>query len=103
MREEKKQYLSGYLLQEAKIKRLENMLEKNPENAEQYKKLIIEAKKLREEIENKIKSVDNELLSEVLYQKYVFGKTLEQIGYIINYSKRHTERLHQKALEEFKM
>lgn len=103
MREEKKQYLSSYLLQESKINRLNSMIEKNPEKRDLYICYINESENLRDEIEEKIKAVDDELLCEVLYQKYVFGQTLEQIGYILNYSKRHIERLHQKALEKFKM
>ena len=31
------------------------------------------------------------------------GKTLEEISLILNYSKRHIERLHIKALEKFNM
>ena len=56
-----------------------------------------------EEIEQKISNVDDELLCEILYQKYILGKTLEDIAVILNYSKRHIERLHIKALEKFKI
>lgn len=103
MFEEKKQYLSSYLLQEAKINRLNRMIIINPANKQLYQKLINEAIGTRLGIEERIKAVDDELLSELLFQKYVFGNTLEQVGYILNYSKRHTERLHRKALEKFKM
>ena len=75
----------------------------NPDDKEMYKELVNDAVKTRSDIERKIKAVDDELLSELLFQKYVFGQTLEQISYILNYSKRHTERLHRKALEKFKM
>ena len=99
----KKQYLSNYLLQESKIKRFELLIEKNPKNQEEYEKEIEKAKKLRFQIEEKISAMEDELLSEILFQKYVFGHTLEEIGYEINYSKRQTERLHRKALENFNM
>ncbi|MBE6809250.1 MAG: hypothetical protein E7524_07265 [Ruminococcaceae bacterium] len=98
--EQKKQYLSAYLLQEAKIERLKRMIDKNPANEKLYKEYIEKSQKIRTEIEEKISAVDDELLSELLFQKYVFGHTLEQVGYIINYSKRQTERLHRKALEK---
>ena len=58
---------------------------------------------LRIKIERQISEVDSGILSEVLYQKYIFGKTLEDIGAILNYSTRHIERLHIKALDLFKM
>lgn len=101
MRQEKKQYLNQYLLQEAKINRLKEMCRINPENKALYNKEILEAENLRLEIENKIANVEDSLLSELLYQKYVFGKTLEEMSGILNYSKRHIERLHIKALEKF--
>ena len=44
---------------------------------------------------------DGGVLSEILYLKYVLGKTLSEIGFIINYSQRQTERLHRMALEKF--
>ena len=79
------------------------MLLKNPENKDYYNQKILKAKALRKDIELKISKVGDETLCELLFQKYVFGKTLEEISYIINYSKRHTERLHIKALEKFNM
>ncbi len=103
MRKRKKEYLSTYLLQETKISRLKTMIKINPELEKQYKKEIDQAIKLRQEIEQKILAVDGGILSEVLFQKYVFGKTLEDISYTLNYSSRHIERLHIKALDEFQL
>ena len=57
----------------------------------------------RAEIERKIKEVDGGVLSELLYLKYVCGKPLLEISFILNYSVRHTERLHKKALEKLKL
>lgn len=101
MREAKKRYLSLYLLQEAKIKRLNSMILISPDKKEEYKQKITECMKMRDDIEAKIKSVDDSILSEILFQKYIFGKTLTEISYILNYSKRQIERLHIKALEKF--
>ncbi len=103
MRKLKKKYLSLYLLQEAKIERIRKMQRMNPELNEGYLKKLEECLKIREKIEAQISAVDDELLSELLFQKYVFGKTLEDISYILNYSPRHIERLHIKALDQFKM
>lgn len=103
MNEDKKQYLSLYLLQHAKIHRLNEMIYENPARREEYLRLIEEANDIRSQIESKIKQVDGGVLSELLYLKYVCGKTLLQISYILNYSVRHTERLHIKALKKFKM
>lgn len=103
MNEEKKQYLSLYLLQHAKIHRLNEMIYENPARRKEYLSLIEEANNIRSQIEEKIKQVDGGVLTELLYLKYVCGKTLLQISYILNYSLRHTERLHIKALKKFKM
>lgn len=103
MRKKKKEYLNQYLLQEAKISRLKTMSKINPELKEQYGEEIKSALALREKIESEISAVDGSILSEVLFQKYVFGKTLEDISYTLNYSQRHIERLHVRALEEFKL
>ncbi len=103
MRQKKKRYLSSYLLQEYKITRMRSMMLLNPELCKNYKKEISNALKLRQKIERQIQNVDGGILSEVLSQKYIFGKTLENIGYTLNYSQRHIERLHTKALDKFKM
>ncbi len=100
-KEEKKKYLNSYLLQEAKIKRLREMCRIHPERRAEYEKLIDEASALRDKIEGEIKAVGDDLSVELLYQKYIFGKTLEEISLILNYSKRHIERLHIKALKKF--
>ena len=69
----------------------------------EYEKQIRLSEKLRQEIEEKINDMDDGLLCELLFQKYILGTTLEQIAIILNYSKRHIERLHIKALENFKI
>ena len=103
MNEEKKQYLSLYLLQHAKIHRLNGMICENPSRRQEYLKQIEEVNNIRCQIEEKINQVDGGVLTELLYLKYVCGKTLLEISYILNYSLRHTERLHIKALMKFKM
>lgn len=103
MRQKKKEYLSSYLLQETKINRLKKMADLNPQLEPKYNKALNEALLLRIKIERQISEVDSGILSEVLYQKYIFGKTLEDISAILNYSTRHIERLHIKALDLFKM
>lgn len=99
-REEKKKILNNYLLQEAKISRLNNMSILNPEREKYFNRKISEAEIFRKKTEKCIKALNDTLLSEILFQKYILGKTLEQISFTLNYSKRHIERLHIKALEK---
>ena len=103
MNKEKKEYLSLYLLQNEKIRRLRETALQNPEEKEKYISQIKAAQTLRRETEDKIEAGDGGVLSELLYLKYVCGKTLMQISYELNYSVRHIERLHIKALQKFKM
>ena len=103
MNKEKKEYLSLYLLQNEKIRRLKETALQNPEEKEKYILQIKTAQSLRREIEEKIEAVDGGVLSELLYLKYVCGKTLMQISYELNYSVRQIERLHIKALGKFEM
>lgn len=100
MNREKKIYLKRYLLQESKISRFNQMKILDPKREKLYQQKISIAKTIRKEIENKIETVDDDLLKEILYNKYILGKTLEEISLVINYSKRHVERLHIKALEK---
>mgnify|MGYP006348851131 CR=1 FL=1 len=99
----KKQFLKSYLLQQSKINRLYDMRENDPLSTAQYTAQIRECQQLRIQIEEKIHDINDDLLSEILFQKYVCGKTLEEISFVINYSKRHTERLHIKALKALKI
>ena len=103
MRQEKKKYLSSYLLQETKINRIRNMSVVNPELKAKYDEELKEVLDLRLKIEKQIAKVDGGILSELLCQKYIFGKTLEDISLVLNYSTRHIERLHIKALDKFEM
>ena len=103
MIDEIKDFLNSYLILESKLNRLKEIKKKNPENNEHYKNEIKNLYKKRNKIERKIETVKNEILREILYNKYILGKTLEEISLEINYSKRHTERLHIKALKEIKL
>ena len=103
MNRQKKEYLSLYLLQNEKIRRLSETALQNPEDKEKYILQIESAQTLRREIEDKIESVDGGVLSELLYLKYVCGKTLMEISYELNYSVRQIERLHIKALQKYEM
>ena len=52
------------------------------------------------EVENTIKSVKDSTLRTLLYERYINGKTFEQIAVQLNYSWRQTCRLHGVALAE---
>ena len=99
----KKQYLELYLIQQAKINRLRDQMQINPKTVRRYRKKIREAEKLRRNIEDSIDAVDGGILSEVLSQRFLCGKSLEQIALTLNYSKRHIERLFIRAMEKFDM
>ena len=101
--EQKREFLERYLLQQAKINRLYEQSRKNSDKKEYYQKQINSAITLRDQIENAICKLRDERESEILAQKYLCGKTLEETAGLLNYSKRQTERLHIKALEHFEI
>lgn len=103
MQEEKKNYLKQYIYQEIRIQSLSELALLNPERESEYYEKIEKCKLLRQEIEEKISNMEDFLLKEVLTQKYIFGRTLEETALTLNYSKRHIERLHLKALEKFEI
>lgn len=101
--EEKREYLKKYRVNRAKILRIKEMILDFPENKEEYTSKLNCTRILKDKIEDEIEAVDGGILSEILSQKYICGKSMEQIGYSVNYSKRQVERLHLKALEKFKI
>lgn len=98
--QEKKDYLKQYLIQSAIIRDYNEILHLNDRNRKQYLEKIEKANTLREHIENSINNVEDTLLRELLIEKYILGKTLEQIAFNLNYSVRQIERLHKKAIEK---
>ena len=101
--EEKKKILNTYILQETKICRYRQMADLYPERRDEFIKKADSCNRLRLRIEDSITGMDEDILSELLFQKYVFGKTLEEIAFNMNYSKRHIERLHITALEKLEI
>ena len=99
---EKKEYLSKYRLQQAKINRLTEMLDTFPEEQKKYRQQLLEARQLRDSIESEIEAIGDDTLIEILSQKYMCGRSLNSIAIYMNYSTRHIERLHKKALQLFK-
>ncbi len=99
--EQKKKYLSTYRLQQAKIGRITEMIRLFPDEEVRFKKQLLAARQLRDKIEQEILCIDNEVLSELLSQKYMCGRSLSEIAVHMNYSKRQIERLHKKALTLF--
>lgn len=97
--ESKREYLSHYRLWQVKIRRMNDMLKACPEKSEIYQNEIEQCRRERDRIEQSIDAVDGGILSEILSQKYICGRTLEEIAFMIGYCKRQTERLHLKALE----
>ncbi len=100
MSQNKKRFLRLYLLQQKKINRLKNTMNSNHKKTKDCLIQIAQCEEVRRNIERLILSVDDEILKELLIQKYMCGKTLEEISLILNYSLRHTERLHAAALKK---
>ena len=98
--EEKKRFLELYLIQEPKILRLGELMDANPLSAARYARQIRKSRKLKRQIEKAIDAVDGGILTEVLGQKYLCGKSLEETAEILNYSKRQIERFHVSAIEK---
>ncbi len=101
--EHKKEYLELYLIQHTKIRRLYEQIKKSPRAVFRYRRQIRKAERLRRKIEDRIDAVDGGILSEILSQRFLCGRTLEETAIILNYSKRHTERLYIRALEKIKI
>lgn len=97
----KKEYLKSYRLQENVIRTLKRIAKENPTEAEICRKKISDCENRRLKIAEKIEQMTDYRLKVVLYEKYINGHTLEEVAQILNYSKRHTERLHIAALKEF--
>ncbi len=101
--DEKRSYLKMYRVLFSKIKRLREMLAMFPERKDEYNEEISKTLAVRNKIEDAINAVDGSIMTEILSQKYICGRSLEEIGRIINYSKRQTERLHLRALQKLVM
>ncbi|MCQ2455210.1 MAG: hypothetical protein MJ090_03605 [Clostridia bacterium] len=102
-KEEKTKFLKGYRVFFVKIDRLKEMCDMFPENVSDYKKEISRTNKIIEKIDTAIKNVDDGILSEILFQKYILGRSLESISFELNYSKRQIERLHNIAIEKLEI
>ncbi len=100
---EKKQHLREYRLQQMRIVRMTEVIRKYPNEAARCRQNIRDAWKVREHIEDEIAAVEDTTLREVLAQKYLSGRTLGEIAEYMNYSKRQIERLHVKALDVFEI
>lgn len=97
--DDKRVYLEQYPLALAKISRCYLLSAKNADKSEKYKREMSEAILLRDFIEDDIGKIADQVESEVLAQKYLCGKTLEETAVLLNYSKRQVERIHVSALE----
>ncbi len=99
----KREFLKSYRLQRAIICRIQETSQHYPQKAKTYKAQIKECEKRQKAIEDKINQLPNEFQREVLIQKYICGKTHEEIGILFNYSSRQIERIHKAAVENLKM
>ncbi len=63
--------------------------------------LIDEYADKKNEIISQIDGMEDEILYDILFSRYIARKTFEKIADNMNYSFRQTTRLHGKALQEF--
>lgn len=75
----------------AKIEQLEKNLDELIDSYVDKRNLII----------SQIENMENETYYEILFSRYVEKKKLEQISVDMDYTFRHTTRLHGLALQEF--
>lgn len=68
---------------------------------ENIDKLINEYADKKNEIISQIDGMEDEMLYDILFSRYIARKTFEKIADNMNYSFRQTTRLHGKALQEF--
>ncbi len=100
---QKREYLKEYRINQMRIRRLNELILDYPEMAKRYGEQLQQCVCRCQKIEDEIDAVGDAFLSELLSQKYMCGKSLEEIGLGFNYTKRHMERMHIKALERFKI
>lgn len=99
----KKEYLNSYRQQEHVIRNLKRLYFENPSQREVLQSQIENCETLRTQIAEKILQIKDPRYKVLLYEKYMNGHTLEEIAGILNYSKRHVERLHVAALKSVKL
>lgn len=99
--EEKKAHLLKYRLQQIRINRICEMIKTYPSDAIRYREQLDSARKLRNLIESEIEAVGDDTLCEVLSQRYLCGKTMDEIAESMNYSRRQIERLSVQAIARF--
>lgn len=68
---------------------------------ENIDKLIDEYVDKKDEIISQIDNIEDEVLYDILFSRYISKKTFEKIADNLHYSFRQTTRLHGKALQEF--
>lgn len=68
---------------------------------ENIDKLIDEYVDKKNKIISQIDSMEDEVLYDILFSRYIAKKTFEKIADNLHYSFRQTTRLHGKALKEF--
>lgn len=101
--ERNREKLLGYRVSGAKMERFYEMALMFPREKKKFEKQAEKCRESMADIEKKISEVDDGILSEILFQKYVLGKSLEAVSEAVNYSKRQIERLHLIALEKIRV
>lgn len=82
--------LSDYMV------RIDSMIQ---ERENEFRKRVM----LFDDILKKIKSLKNQNEDDVMFYKYIRRKNFAEIAEKMNYSERHTRRIHNKALEHLRI
>ena len=79
------------------------ILEKIEQIEREIVKDIDELVDLREKILEKIEMLEDTVLKQILYSKYILGKTFFEIGEDLCYCEKQIGRLHKKALMQIEI
>lgn len=95
--------LRKYKIIGAKIERFNEMGLMFPKEKKNFETKAQKCRAAMKNIEQAIAKVDDGLLSEILFQKYVLGRNFEAVSVALNYSRRQIERLHAVAIQKLKI
>lgn len=97
--ERKREHLEMYMVFTIRLHRLYSQRDAHPESEGKYSDMIYDTLLKMGTIEDAVEKIPNLKEREVLANKYLCGKTVNEISTFMNYSRRQTERYLKSALE----
>lgn len=92
--------LGGERVQSSRGNRLEEMVERIVELEERLFAQVKQLEQTKAAVDQAIAAVENEEQRAVLQLRYLAGKSWEETGDTLGYSRRHAARLHNQAVQE---